>query len=96
MVKLVSGIEFSDSSRTYDIQYSLQVPSLTLITHLVRSPTHVPPSTLNLFSIIKSLYGLFPSLLFSFPLCSSVLFLEFHMLSEIIYRLSLTDLANTL
>ena len=51
-IVLVSGIEFSDSSLTDNTQYSSQqVPSSVLTPHLA----HLPPSTLSLFSIIKSL-----------------------------------------
>ena len=42
---MISEIEFSDSSLTYDTQYSSQqVPFLMPITHLAHPPTQHPPS----------------------------------------------------
>ena len=61
-VMLVSRVEFSDSSLTYNTQCSSrQVPSLMPITHLAH-----PPSPLSLFSIVKNL--LWFASLFFFPL----------------------------
>ena len=57
-VELVSGIEFSYSSITYNTQCSSKVPSLIPIIHLTIL-THLPLVTINLFSMIESLfYGL--------------------------------------
>ena len=61
---MVSGVEFSDSSRTYNTQCSSQlVPSFMPITHLTHLPTDLPSSTPQfvLFKRTNS-YGLPPSL----------------------------------
>ena len=88
MVKLVSGVEFSDPSPTYNIQSSSQVPSLIPITHLA----HLPPSTLSLFSIIKSLLE-FGSLSSPPPSHMFICFVfQIPHMSEIIWYLSFSGL----
>ena len=53
---MIAGIEFSDSSLTYNTQDSLQqASSLMPINHLAHSPPASPPATLSLFSVFKSL-----------------------------------------
>ena len=66
-VILVSGVEFSDSSLSYNTQCSpQQVPSIR-ITH----PAHPWPTSLSqplvCSLLLRVSYGLLPSLLFSFP-----------------------------
>ena len=54
---MVSGVQFSDLSLTYNTQCSSQqVSSLMSITHLVHPPQpNTPPATISLFSVSKSL-----------------------------------------
>ena len=54
----ISGVEFSDSSLTYNTQGSSQVPSLIPITHLAHSPTHIPSSNPHNYSIFIICLGI--------------------------------------
>ena len=89
---LVSEVEFSYLLVTYNTQCSFhQAPSLMPITQVPYPTFTSPPAPLSLFPRVQRLplnfHFIFPSL----PLCSSVLFLKFHMIGIIQY-LSFSDL----
>ena len=94
---MISGVEFSDSSLSYNTQCSSQqVPSLMPITPLAHPPTDLPcqqPSVCSLY--LRVSYGLSPSPFLcyfaSLPLCSSVLYLKFHLWMKS-YDVCLSDL----
>ena len=76
---LVSEVEFSYLLVTYNTQCSFhQAPSLMPITQVPYPTFTSPPAPLSLFPRVQRLplnfHFIFPSL----PLCSSVLFLKFH------------------
>ena len=92
MVKLVSGVEFSDSSLMYNTQCSSQVPSLIPITYFTHPP--LPRSGYHQFVLysLSLLWFAFLSIFLFLPLCSFVLFFSIPHISEIIQYLSFSDL----
>ena len=58
---MISGVECSNSSPTYNTQCSSQqVTSLMPFTHLAHPSPTTPPATLSLFSVFKSLLCFVP------------------------------------